>query len=130
MPPNPPNKGSQLRCLRHATSLLATCRFAACISKIREILKLGPPLRNPAYAPGFTLKRTKLHRFKKKFRGSMPPNPPTFAHRCAWLRDMQIHKSEKKILGPPLPNPGDAPAYSKTLSYEISNTDNCQGLCK
>ena len=27
-------------------------RFAACISKIPEILKLGPPpLRNPAYAP-------------------------------------------------------------------------------
>ena len=33
MPPNPPSKGS----------LLATCRFAACISKIPEILKLGPP---------------------------------------------------------------------------------------
>ena len=30
---------------------LATCRFAACISKIPEILKLGPPVRNPAYAP-------------------------------------------------------------------------------
>ena len=25
------------------------------------------------------------------------------------LRDMQIPKSEKKIIGPPLPNPGDAP---------------------
>ena len=36
---------------RLAASLLATCRFAACISKIPEILKLGPPLRNPAYAP-------------------------------------------------------------------------------
>ena len=33
----------------------ATCRFAACISKIPEIFKLGPPpLRNPAYAPGNT----------------------------------------------------------------------------
>ena len=25
--------------------------FAACISKIPEMLKLGPPLRNSAYAP-------------------------------------------------------------------------------
>ena len=42
MPPNPPSKSSQL----------ATCRFAACISKITKNLKLGPPpLRNPAYAP-------------------------------------------------------------------------------
>ena len=37
---------------RLAALLLATWRFAACISKIPEILKLGPPpLRNPAYAP-------------------------------------------------------------------------------
>ena len=47
----------------------------------------------------------------------MPPNPPSNAHgfamRSMSLRDMQIPKSEKKkILGPPpLPNPGDAPAY-------------------
>ena len=41
MPPNTPSKGS----------LLATCRFAACISKITKKLKLPPPLRNPAYAP-------------------------------------------------------------------------------
>ena len=43
----------------------------------------------------------------------MPPNPPNKAHgfamRSMSLRDMQIPKSEKKILGPPLPNPGDAP---------------------
>ena len=43
----------------------------------------------------------------------MPPNPPTKAHgfamRSMSLCDMQISKSEKKILGPPLPNPGDAP---------------------
>ena len=61
----------------------------------------------------YTLKRTKLHRFKKFSRGSMPPNPPSNAHGLAMrsmsLRDMQIPKSEKKILGPPLPNPGDAP---------------------
>ena len=44
----------------------------------------------------------------------MPPNPPSKAHgfamRSMSLRDMQIPNSEKKILGPPLPNPGDAPA--------------------
>ena len=37
------------------------------------------------YAP----KRTKLHNSKKKFRGSMPPNPPPPAN--AWLR----HASHK-----------------------------------
>ena len=41
-------------------------------------------------------------------------NPPSKAHgfamRSMSLRDMQISKSEKKILGPLLPNPGDAPA--------------------
>ena len=31
---------------------LATARsFVACICKITKILELGPPLRNPAYAP-------------------------------------------------------------------------------
>ena len=45
----------------------------------------------------------------------MPPNPPSKAHgfaiRSMSLCDIQIFKSdEKKILGPPLPNPGDAPA--------------------
>ena len=62
----------------------------------------------------YTLKRTKLHRFKKFSRGGMPPNPPSNAHgfamRSMSLRDMQIPKSEKKISWPPpLPNPGDAP---------------------
>ena len=47
----------------------------------------------------YTLKRTKLHRFKNFFRGSMPPNPPSNAHGF----DMQIPKSEKKNLGPPPP---------------------------
>ena len=61
----------------------------------------------------YTLKRTKLHRFKNFSRGSMPPNPPSNAHgfamRSMSLRDMQIPKSEKKkLLPPPLPNPGDA----------------------
>ena len=55
----------------------------------------------------YTLKRTKLHRFKKFSRGGMPPNPPSNAHgfamRSMSLRDMQIPKSEKKILGPPPP---------------------------
>ena len=46
----------------------------------------------------------------------MPPNPPStadgFTMRSMSLCDMQIPKSEKKILAPPLPNPGDAPASS------------------
>ena len=45
----------------------------------------------------YTLKRTKLHRFKKISRGGMPPNPPSNAHGLAMrsmsLRDMQIPKS-------------------------------------
>ena len=45
----------------------------------------------------YTLKRTKLHSFKKTSRGSMPPNPPSNS-------DMQIPKSEeKKFLAPPPP---------------------------
>ena len=44
----------------------------------------------------YTLKRTKLHRFKKISRGSMPPNPPSNAH-----GDMQIPKSEKNSWPPP-----------------------------
>ena len=59
----------------------------------------------------YTLKRTKLHRFKKISRGSMPPNPPSNAHGSMSLRDMQNHKSEKKYSCPPLPNPGDAPEF-------------------
>ena len=50
----------------------------------------------------------------------MPPNPPNNAHgfamRSMSLRDMQIWKSEKKILGPPLPNPGDAPVRTLATS--------------
>ena len=74
----------------------------------------------------YTLKRTKLHRFKKFSRGSMPPNPPSNAHgfamRSMSLRDMQIPKSEKKnSWPPPLPNPGDAPAcvvvFVRTSNY-------------
>ena len=69
----------------------------------------------------YTLKRTKLHHFKKFSRGNMPPNPPSNAHgfamRSMSLRDMQIPKSEKKnFLAPPLPNPGDAPALSHPLT--------------
>ena len=63
----------------------------------------------------YTLKCTKLHRFKKNFLGEHAPEPPSNAHgfamRSMSLRDMQIPKSEKKISWPPpLPNPGDAPA--------------------
>ena len=67
-------------------------------------------------------KHTKLHHFKKNFRGGMPPNPLSKAHgfamRSMSLRDMQISKSEKKILGPPLPNPGDAPGKA-TMYREV-----------
>ena len=65
----------------------------------------------------------------------MPPNPPSNAHgfamRSMSLRDMQIPKSEKKILGPPLPNPGDAPEWHEVYKwcnmtyYSISN---CKGI--
>ena len=61
----------------------------------------------------YTLKRTKLHRFKKFSRGSMPPNPPSNAHgfamRSMSLRDMQIPKSEKKISWPPPPKSWERP---------------------
>ena len=54
----------------------------------------------------------------------MPPNPPNKAHgfamRSMSLRDMQISKSPKKILGPPLPNPGDAPV-GECLNKEMLN---------
>ena len=53
----------------------------------------------------------------------MPPNPPSSAHgfamRSMTLRDMQIPKSEKKFLGPPLPNPGDAPVYTQWLQCNV-----------
>ena len=57
----------------------------------------------------YTLKRTKLHRFKKISRGSMPPNPPSFA-------TCKFPNLKKKILGPPLPNPGDAPVCMQLLN--------------
>ena len=53
---------------------------------------------------------TKTHQiapFLKIFSGGMPPNPPSRAHGCAMrsisFRDMQISKSQKKILAPPPP---------------------------
>ena len=50
-------------------------------------------------------KRTKLHHLKKISRWGMPPNSPSKAHGFAMhsmsLRDMQIFKSEKKIVAPP-----------------------------
>ena len=60
---------------------------------------------------------TKTHQiapFKKKFSWEHAPKPPSKAHglamRSMYLRDMQISKSEKKIIvPPPLANPGDAP---------------------
>ena len=76
----------------------------------------------------------------------MPPNPPNKAHgfamRSMSLCDMQISKSEKKILGPPpLSNPGDAPAcnyaYEGTANVHLQFMDMgclqpdtpCQLLC-
>ena len=59
----------------------------------------------------------------------MPPNPPSNAHgfamRSMSLRDMQIPKSEKKnSWPPPLPNPGDAPAFpvQYTISFPVQYT--------
>ena len=51
----------------------------------------------------YTLKRTNL---QKKFLGGACPRTPLA--KCPWLRDMQIPKSEKKFLPPPLLNPEDA----------------------
>ena len=53
----------------------------------------------------------------------MLPNPPSNAHgfamRSMSLCDMQIHKSEKKFLLPPFPNPEDAPAWAlETNNYQ------------
>ena len=36
------------------------------------------------------------------------------------LRDMQISKSQKKILAPPLPNPGDAPELTSMISAGLT----------
>ena len=53
----------------------------------------------------YTLKRTKLHRFKKFSRGSMPPNPLSMrmAKPCAACRfaTCKFTNLKKKILGPP-----------------------------
>ena len=55
----------------------------------------------------------------------MPPNPPNNAHgfamRSMSLRDMQTLKSEKKILGPSLPNPGDANMKNNLRNIEIGS---------
>ena len=45
MPPNPPNKGSQLRCSDMP-------RSGMYIQNPRNFKVAPPPLRNPAYAPG------------------------------------------------------------------------------
>ena len=67
-----------------------------------------------------------MHHFKKISRGGMPPNPPSIAHgeamRSISLRNMQISKSEKKFLGPPLPNPGDAPGITCILIHPHRNS--------
>ena len=71
---------------------------------------------------------TKTHQiapFLKIFSGGggMPPNPPNKAHGFAMhsmsLCDMQISKSPKKFLGPPLPNPGDAPDWYPLLINKL-----------
>ena len=59
----------------------------------------------------------------------MPPNPPSNAHgfvmRSMSLRDMQISKSEKKILGPPCQILGTP----LTLHYYAIDV-NCSIQCK
>ena len=62
----------------------------------------------------YTLKRTKLHRFKKFSRGSMPPNPPSNAH-----GDMQIPKSEKKNSWPPPSQILGTPLYLIIIIFYI-----------
>ena len=70
--------------------------------------------------------------FNKIFSGSMPSNPPRKAHGFAMhsmsLRDMQISKSEKKIIAPPPPcqilaTPLHAyiviPVYSHIINYSL-----------
>ena len=52
----------------------------------------------------YTLKRTKLHRFKKNFSSEHALESPSNASRHA---NSEIWR--KNILPPPLPNPGDAP---------------------
>ena len=47
----------------------------------------------------YSLKRTKLHHFKKFSRGRMPPNPPT--KRVASPRAMQIPPLFQKNFEPP-----------------------------
>ena len=58
----------------------------------------------------------------------MPSNPPSNAHgfamRSMSLRDMQIPKSKKKILGPPLPNPGDAPGLAGAV-VNVADSNGC-----
>ena len=50
----------------------------------------------------YTLKRTKLRRFKKISRGSMPPNPPSNAHGFAMRSaTCKFPNLKKKFLPPP-----------------------------
>ena len=52
----------------------------------------------------------------------MPPNPPSNGSHAQ--SDMQIPKSEKKILAPPFPNPGDAPVlYADDTCVLLSGKD-------
>ena len=48
-------------------------------------------------------KTLQIAQFKKIYRRTMPPNPPSKAH--------EISKSEKNIIAPLLRNPGYAPDY-------------------
>ena len=74
-----------------------------CVSKIIIFyIKNGIFLKKNKYKirSKYTLKRTKLHHFKKFSRGSMPPNPPSNAHGFATCKFSNL---KKKILGPPPP---------------------------
>ena len=57
----------------------------------------------------------------------MPPNPPSKAHgfamRSMSLRDMQISKSQKKILGPPPPKSWLRPCKEKNNCNGNNNTN-------
>ena len=58
---------------------------------------------------------TKTHQIaqlKKMSRGSMPPNPTSKFVTC------KFPNVKKKILPPPLPNPGDSPAKTLVNRYK------------
>ena len=78
---------------------------------------------------------TKTHQiapFIKIFSGGMPPNPPSKAHGepCAACRfaTCKFPNLKKKILGPPLPNPGDAPVIAINIVQRYTHYTTTRGV--